>query len=143
MVPVAVGANTGWASMVKTVCDHLEVCYASVGVREPTRILPMTSLDNACRERRLRPTLLKIDVEGYEDQVLAGARETLQEYRPVLFLEVHRDLMLRRGVAPEVPLQTLYRAGYHFQSSDGKSVAIEVILANPITRVVARCGLPS
>lgn len=140
MVPVAVGTNTGWASMIKRVCDHLEVCHASVGVRALTRILPMTSLDNACQDRRLPPTLLKIDVEGYEDQVLAGAREALQEYRPVVFREVHRDLMLRREVAPEVPLQTLYRAGYHVQSSDGKFVAIEAILANPITRVVARCG---
>lgn len=33
--------------------------------------------------------LLKIDVEGYEGHVLAGARELLRSHRPALFVEVH------------------------------------------------------
>ncbi|MGH9363606.1 MAG: FkbM family methyltransferase, partial [Thermoanaerobaculia bacterium] len=33
--------------------------------------------------------LLKVDVEGYEGQVLDGAERLLREHRPVLFLELH------------------------------------------------------
>ena len=36
---------------------------------------------------------LKIDVEGYEYRVLAGAHETIMKYKPLLFLEIHSHLL--------------------------------------------------
>ena len=36
---------------------------------------------------------LKIDVEGYEYRVLAGAQETITKYKPLLFLEIHSHLL--------------------------------------------------
>ncbi|HYL05879.1 MAG TPA: FkbM family methyltransferase [Thermoanaerobaculia bacterium] len=36
---------------------------------------------------------LKIDVEGYEGHVLAGAQRILAEQRPALWLEIHPDLL--------------------------------------------------
>lgn len=35
---------------------------------------------------------IKIDVEGYEGEVLAGARRTIEKCNPVLVVEVHRSL---------------------------------------------------
>lgn len=35
-------------------------------------------------ELNLAPTLIKIDVEGYESKVLRGARETISKYKPTL-----------------------------------------------------------
>lgn len=61
-------------------------------------------LDDFVRERGIAPTAVKIDVEGAEVQVLEGARATLGEHRPVIFLsthgaEVHRASMeLLRGL---------------------------------------------
>lgn len=40
---------------------------------------------------------LKIDVEGFEGQVLAGAKEIIKRDRPILFLEVHPHLLGRFG----------------------------------------------
>lgn len=47
---------------------------------------------HACRVRRLddydlRPAFVKIDVQGFEEQVLDGGARTLRESRPVLLIE--------------------------------------------------------
>ncbi|KQT11821.1 hypothetical protein ASG40_07320 [Methylobacterium sp. Leaf399] len=34
------------------------------------------------------PSLIKLDVEGHEPAVLAGARRTIREAKPILFIEV-------------------------------------------------------
>jgi FkbM family methyltransferase len=51
-------------------------------------------LDNLITERI---DFLKIDIEGYEGQALAGARRVLAEYRPILFLEIHPSWLGRHG----------------------------------------------
>jgi hypothetical protein len=43
------------------------------------------------------PDIIKIDVEGFEWEVLKGARPTLREHRPVLQIEVHGDQLFRYG----------------------------------------------
>jgi FkbM family methyltransferase len=49
---------------------------------------PSLSLDAYCRTRELRPTLIKIDVEGWEWPVLHGAHQVIAAHRPDLFVEV-------------------------------------------------------
>lgn len=39
------------------------------------------------------PTVITIDVEGAEDEVLAGAEAVLAEHRPVVFISVHDQMM--------------------------------------------------
>lgn len=43
------------------------------------------------------PSLMKIDVEGFEYQVLQGACQTLAEHRPLLFLEVNHAILKDAG----------------------------------------------
>ena len=61
----------------------------------PTVEVPVVALDD------LRPLLdlpppdfVKVDVEGFEDEVLRGARRTVEAHRPTLMVEVH-------GLTPE------------------------------------------
>ena len=49
----------------------------------------MIKLDDFVSARGLKPTHVKIDVEGAEPDVLQGGRETLRRHRPVLFLSTH------------------------------------------------------
>jgi FkbM family methyltransferase len=48
-------------------------------------------LDDIPEAVRRRPHLLKIDVEGFESEVLAGARSILERDRPVLYIELCGD----------------------------------------------------
>jgi FkbM family methyltransferase len=57
-------------------------------VESSPRTVPVVTIDEACLERNLRgPFLIKVDVQGAELQVLAGAKRTLVETEAVI-LEV-------------------------------------------------------
>jgi FkbM family methyltransferase len=57
---------------------------------EPGEPLPVetTTIDAEVEARRLRPSFIKIDVEGHELHVLAGAERTFESQRPLVLCEV-------------------------------------------------------
>jgi FkbM family methyltransferase len=56
--------------------------------------VPMVKLDDLSDDQPRRLSFMKIDVEGYEAQVLHGATQTLKRHRPTLCIEFN-DLLLR------------------------------------------------
>jgi FkbM family methyltransferase len=48
-------------------------------------------LDSFVEQYSINPQLIKIDVEGAEFLVLEGARRCIEQYRPLLVIEVHPD----------------------------------------------------
>lgn len=90
---------------------HVEAAPEYSGMRErtypgyedsPRRVLTVTTqrLDDALGEE-VRPSLIKIDVEGAELLVLRGAVETLRRYRPVVIFEHGIGAAERYGSSPE------------------------------------------
>jgi FkbM family methyltransferase len=70
----------------------------------------VVSLDDLRAAGRLsRVDLMKIDVEGAELEVLEGARAVLEEFRPVVIMELHNPEMDRK--CPEL----LRSLGYHIE----------------------------
>lgn len=59
----------------------------------------------------LNPTVLKLDVEGYETEVLKGARSILRR-RPKLAVEVHAEQLTRFGSSVEELLGLIDLGGY-------------------------------
>ena len=59
------------------------------------------------------PDVLKIDVEGFEPQVIAGLAETIRQKRPVIFFEHTKldDDQLRACVPPGYNLQFILKGG--------------------------------
>jgi FkbM family methyltransferase len=60
-----------------------------------------TTLDAFCEARRLRPDVVKIDVEGAELDVLKGARQVLASDAVQAFLELHPSVWASRGVTAD------------------------------------------
>lgn len=70
--------------------DIAEVARERYGETVVTAEVPARTLDDIIAERDLaRIDLIKIDVEGFERDVLLGARTTLARYRPRLIVEWH------------------------------------------------------
>lgn len=74
-------------------------------------------LDDICDG--VRVDLLKIDVEGYECEVLKGARKILAQ-RPKLMIEIHVDYLSRYGYSPQDVIHFLDLDGYLFFVQQGE-----------------------
>lgn len=55
--------------------------------------IPILSVDSVCQYIEV-PTIISVDTEGSEAEVLAGAEKTLRKYRPVIFLSLHPEMMI-------------------------------------------------
>ena len=84
------------------------------------------------------PTHIKIDVEGHEAAVLRGGRATLNQFSPVLFLELHNEMIASEGGDPGRALHEIAELGYKMFALNGESVERAAILDRPITRIVAK-----
>jgi FkbM family methyltransferase len=60
-----------------------------------------TTIDAFCDRHRVRPDVVKIDVEGAELDVLAGARRVLAQPDMQAFVEFHPSVWAARGVTPD------------------------------------------
>jgi FkbM family methyltransferase len=83
----------------------------------------MTTVDTEVRALGLVPDVVKIDVEGYEYEVLQGARALLRDRKPVLCLELHLDLLEKRGLPPRELVDDLRSFGYRFRSCVGRHLS--------------------
>jgi FkbM family methyltransferase len=92
VLPVAVAAEPGEALL--HVPATRDPSFSSLGggrfaESEPVRV-PTATLDDEVVSRGLTPAFVKIDVEGAELDVIAGAEQTLAQ-QPVLLIEVGDD----------------------------------------------------
>jgi len=83
------------------------------------------------------PTHIKIDVEGYEAAVVRGARRTMTRWAPLLFLELHNEMIRSEGGDPSCVLDDLAEMGYEMFSVGGIKIERSAISPMPICRLVA------
>ncbi len=100
----------GWA--------HLRSGQVSSGRRisfssTRTLITPVSTVDDVCRDRGIeRVSFLKIDVEGFESSVLAGAEQVLERDRPSLLLEIEDRHLGKYGRTAAEVADSLTARGY-------------------------------
>ena len=52
-----------------------------------------TTIDNLVKKLSLKPSLVKIDTEGAEHDVLEGMKKTLKDFKPKIMLEKHPTMI--------------------------------------------------
>ncbi len=94
IVPAAVGAESSEATLSFPERESWLGCVSLGGEEEisshpgvKTVKVPVVTLDEVVGERGLQPGLVKIDTEGFELQVIQGAKETLETHRPMVLFE--------------------------------------------------------
>ncbi len=114
-----ISSDTGQQT-IRTIAGREE--YSSVGpMTHPSiknadvRIETVQSarLDDLVRLHALRPGLLKVDVEGAEASVFAGASEVLSKFRPIVIAEISNHLLRPNGVDGRDIVRMFERLDYH------------------------------
>ena len=138
LVQAAAAATPGAIEMVSTGVQAMGYFVqpdASHGPRERTRV-ETVSVDSLA-DKLGAPSHLKIDVEGFEADALAGATRTLETAHPLVLLELHVAIMRQAGKDPGAPLDLLARHGYAFRTSDGAAATREALSRESLVRFVA------
>lgn len=118
---LAIGSS---ASMTKFRSDglHLVACPENSGNHPIHAIVSTSTIDIYCHENSIKPDTIKIDVEGYEYEVLKGARHILELHKPLLFIEVHPALLKEHKISAEMFFEILDK--YIIYDMDLKPVTV-------------------
>lgn len=119
---IALGDNSGKIRMQKSWL-HLVALPASQPSSAEFEEIPIRTLDSLTSEIKSEPDVLKIDVEGYEYHVLLGARQTLKQYQPIIFLELHPKLLKLHGISVKTVLGFLENLRYRITNTELKALA--------------------
>jgi len=75
--------------------------------------VPMTTLDHWCKEEEITSVdAIKIDVEGWEFEVMLGASETVEANKPYIWFEHNLPALRQSGQDPNQILNRLQEFGY-------------------------------
>jgi len=117
ILPYAVGDQNG---MIAFIGDKSVESHVSLSGGNSTTSVRSVTLDSMFPSKRI--DVMKIDVEGFEMNVLAGGRELLNSPTRsprTIFIEVHPSFWPRYGVTSEALLDLLRRASYEVFDTDG------------------------
>lgn len=99
------------ASTVRSLVRHHPGTATATG----STLTPATTLDTLLANDPLPWDLLKIDVDGYDGDVIAGSARLLSNARPAVYFEWHPRLIQNAHNRPALPFEQLNMAGYaHF-----------------------------
>ena len=101
ILPCALGSHKGLAAfnIDRDMAVNSKIAEDGTDSADHTISVAVEALDDLVREHRVpAPNAIKIDVEGYEDHVLAGAGHVFETARPKLVCEVHTEPVASRVI---------------------------------------------
>lgn len=136
IVAAAAGAYDGTVPMLTTGPAGEHHLLASTDCRPDAMQVPQRTLGTIAAEHRIVPTHIKIDVEGFEFEVLQGGQELIARAKPIVFLELHARMLLDRGCSPRDVLALLSGLGYTRILHDQGECSIDEACESAVTRVI-------
>lgn len=94
--------------------------------------ISITTLDSFAKENQLSSvSIIKIDVEGYEHEVLKGADNLLTTYKPMLFIELDDSNLMEQGSNAASFIEFLESYRYEIEHAEtGELITKETVLKN-------------
>lgn len=89
----------------------------SLGIGEGSATL---TLDGFLKQTGLAPTFLKIDVEGFEPNVIAGGSDMISRYHPQILVEVYDPMLAQYGFTRKDVIDPLLALGYAYRCAIGR-----------------------
>jgi FkbM family methyltransferase len=121
---VALGARPGTGMMSGSSAAS---CLSAAEEDSGGRAVRVDTLDAFVERNALEVGLIKIDVEGYELQVLEGALETIRRWKPILLLSIYHHSEQFFGLKPFLEDLDLGYAFDFFQGVSGR-ITLEIML---------------
>ena len=92
----------------------------------PYHEINIVKLDDEVNNYKLtRVDLIKIDVEGYELNVLKGALLTIQKYKPILFIELDDNNLKEQGTSAFELINFIKSLGYQIRQAESNQLLVE------------------
>jgi len=123
VIEAAMGSCDGQLNMLATGPLGSDYFVVPSEHRDDTTLVKQVALTSVLASTGFQPTHVKIDVEGFEEEVIKGGEGFLRAAKPVLFLELHGDLIRRRNQKPESVVGLLRSFGYERFISDGRELS--------------------
>lgn len=130
---LALSSSSGEVAFVLTgdtggVTNHIAAKEAVTGDHPLVRVPASSADDLIAREPQLAPNIIKIDVEGHEDEVIRGMTKCLRAPGlRLIFLEMHFSVLDRKGAieAPAFIVDKLLQAGFQVRWIDPSHLVAE------------------
>lgn len=119
-----VGNHNGKDYFSEENCGYVQILENESTNRIERKII---TLDSFCEENNLAPDFIKIDVEGYELEVIQGANFILEEFSPVILLELHLSYLDQRNIYPNEIFKLFSQSGYQISDIQNKPISFSRI----------------
>lgn len=98
------------------------------------------TVDNYILKKNIRAiNILKIDVEGFEMNVLKGADHTLQNFKPIIYFEICEKNLQRAGSSSKELIDFLNASGYKiFDVQSGEEITVHSVSRYDYADFIAR-----
>ena len=120
----ALGEQTGRAELYKMYDNNPganRILSNKPGQNIASETIEISVLDDFYKKGTIQKVdLLKIDVEGFEPFVLRGAREIIQRFRPVLFIELAEVNLRQQGYTARQLIELV--ESFHYNVEDARTM---------------------
>lgn len=115
------GSATFYASSADEACNSNSLVKNRAEKDLSAYDVKLVTIDSIVEEYSVKPSLIKIDVEGAELDTLKGGVETFRNFKPLIILGLHPAFIKQKGDSLEAIWDLLLQCGYEMKL-DGKTI---------------------